>query len=81
MNRTIERLDPVLIVKFLGALVVGLAVGTIVTSDTVALPVVGPIHATVAGIVGLLIGGLLYHAVPARLDGGGCGCGGDCGCS
>lgn len=67
--------------KVAAAVVVGLSVGTLVSSDPVALPVVGTASGLLVGGVGLLAGGVLYYWVPGLVASPDCGCSGDCGCS
>ena len=57
------------------AVVVGFSVGTLLSPEPLAVPLVGTVPGVVAVAVGLAGGGLLYARMP------GCGCSGGCGCS
>lgn len=61
--------------KFLAAALIGLGVGTLLSPDPVAVPLVGTVPGVAVGGVGLVAGGLLYAQMPN------CGCSGDCDCS
>lgn len=71
------RVGPWRIAKLLGAVLVGFSVGTLLSFEPVALPVVGSVPALLAGGVGILVGGGIFLRARKSSD---CGCSGDCGC-
>ncbi|WP_276255249.1 hypothetical protein [Halomontanus rarus] len=68
--------------RFVGLLGVGIVAGYVVTTllstDSVALPVVGPVSGQLLGVVGLAAFAVAYQRFGCA---GSCGSSGDCGCS
>lgn len=63
--------------KLSAAGLAGLGVGTLLSPEPIAIPVLGTMSGLVVGAAGLVVGGVMYHQAP---DSGGCGCGSDCSC-
>jgi len=78
MNVTLQTPDARQIGMFLAAALLGVGIGTIGQSGTVAVPAVGTVPSVVVGVVGLVAGGGTYLAL--ERTGSGCGCSDDCGC-
>lgn len=77
MNVARHTLDRSKVVKFLAAVVMGFSVGSVLSPDQVALPVVGATSSVAVGGVGLVVGALLYARAPGNST---CGCSADCDC-
>jgi hypothetical protein len=73
MESVRKRLNSPTIGKFLAAVVVGFSVGTLLSPEPLAVPLVGTVPGVVAVAVGLAGGGPLYARMP------GCSCSGGCG--
>lgn len=77
MTATLPEFDGRKVTKVFAAVLVGLAVGSMVPPEPVVLPVVGSVSSLVVGGVGVAVGALVYARVPGS---SGCGCSGDCDC-
>ncbi|WP_123538684.1 hypothetical protein [Halosimplex salinum] len=77
MNASLPSVGPDKIGLFAAALVVGLGIGTLLSGDAVAVPVLGKTSELLVGAAGVVLGGGLYTATKRLAPGG---CGDDCGC-
>ncbi|WP_126662168.1 hypothetical protein [Haloterrigena salifodinae] len=74
----LESVSALWIGKFLAAVVVGLGIGTLVSPEPVAVPVVGTVSRLLVGSGAVVVGSGLYLWI--RRSTGGRGCGDSCGC-